>query len=82
MNKQKIHTVFQGMSIAILGPTFQDLAANVNKNVSDIYYIFMGRSLGYLGGSVIGGIIFDCMNPHLLLGKCTQNNNLLYVTNV
>ncbi|CAM2111878.1 unnamed protein product [Caretta caretta] len=57
-----------GMSIAILGPTFQDLAANVNKNVSDIYYIFMGRSLGYLGGSVIGGIIFDCMNPHLLLG--------------
>ncbi|XP_034621750.1 sodium-dependent glucose transporter 1 isoform X3 [Trachemys scripta elegans] len=57
-----------GMSIAILGPTFQDLAANVNKNVSDIYYIFVGRSLGYLGGSVIGGIIFDCMNPHLLLG--------------
>ncbi|XP_034621749.1 sodium-dependent glucose transporter 1 isoform X2 [Trachemys scripta elegans] len=58
----------EGMSIAILGPTFQDLAANVNKNVSDIYYIFVGRSLGYLGGSVIGGIIFDCMNPHLLLG--------------
>ncbi|XP_043366775.1 sodium-dependent glucose transporter 1 isoform X3 [Dermochelys coriacea] len=57
-----------GMSIAVLGPTFQDLAANVNKNVSDIYYIFVGRSLGYLGGSVIGGIIFDCMNPHLLLG--------------
>uniref|UniRef100_A0A8C8SJS6 Major facilitator superfamily domain containing 4B n=1 Tax=Pelusios castaneus TaxID=367368 RepID=A0A8C8SJS6_9SAUR len=57
-----------GMSIAVLGPTFQDLAANVDKNVSDIYYIFVGRSLGYLGGSVIGGIIFDCMNPHLLLG--------------
>ncbi|XP_039385291.1 sodium-dependent glucose transporter 1 isoform X2 [Mauremys reevesii] len=57
-----------GMSIAVLGPTFQDLAANVNKNVSDIYYIFVGRSLGYLGGSVIGGIIFDCVNPHLLLG--------------
>ncbi|XP_032647714.1 sodium-dependent glucose transporter 1 [Chelonoidis abingdonii] len=57
-----------GMSIAVLGPTFQDLAANVNKNVSDIYYIFMGRSLGYLVGSVIGGIVFDCMNPHLLLG--------------
>uniref|UniRef100_K7F7E2 Major facilitator superfamily domain containing 4B n=1 Tax=Pelodiscus sinensis TaxID=13735 RepID=K7F7E2_PELSI len=57
-----------GMSIASLGPTFQDLAANVNKNVSDIYYIFVGRSLGYLGGSVIGGILIDSMNPHLLLG--------------
>ncbi|XP_006261669.2 sodium-dependent glucose transporter 1 isoform X3 [Alligator mississippiensis] len=60
--------VFQGMSIAVVGPTFQDLARNVNKNVSDIYYIFVGRSVGYLGGSVVGGILFDCMNPHLLLG--------------
>ncbi|NWX46543.1 MFS4B protein, partial [Steatornis caripensis] len=56
-----------GMSIAVLGPTFQNLAANVNKNVSDIYYVFVGRSLGYLGGSVVGGLLFDCMNAHLLL---------------
>nr|XP_009680799.1 PREDICTED: sodium-dependent glucose transporter 1 isoform X1 [Struthio camelus australis] len=55
------------MSIAVLGPTFQNLADNVNKNVSDIYYIFVGRSLGYLGGSVLGGVLFDCMNAHLLL---------------
>ncbi|KYO24729.1 sodium-dependent glucose transporter 1 [Alligator mississippiensis] len=60
--------MIQGMSIAVVGPTFQDLARNVNKNVSDIYYIFVGRSVGYLGGSVVGGILFDCMNPHLLLG--------------
>ncbi|KAM9382185.1 LOW QUALITY PROTEIN: sodium-dependent glucose transporter 1 [Phaethornis superciliosus] len=57
----------QGMSIALLGPTFPNLAANVRKNVSDIYYIFVGRSLGYLGGSVVGGVLFGCMNPHLLL---------------
>uniref|UniRef100_A0A8B9MUY6 Major facilitator superfamily domain containing 4B n=1 Tax=Accipiter nisus TaxID=211598 RepID=A0A8B9MUY6_9AVES len=56
-----------GMSIAVLGPTFQNLAANVHKNVSDIYYIFVGRSLGYLGGSVLGGVLFDSMNAHLLL---------------
>ncbi|NXO47306.1 MFS4B protein, partial [Aramus guarauna] len=56
-----------GMSIAVLGPTFQNLAANVHKNVTDIYYIFVGRSLGYLGGSVLGGVLFDCMNAHLLL---------------
>ncbi|NXT73268.1 MFS4B protein, partial [Zapornia atra] len=56
-----------GMSIAVLGPTFQNLAANVHRNVTDIYYIFVGRSLGYLGGSVLGGVLFDCMNAHLLL---------------
>ncbi|NXJ21975.1 MFS4B protein, partial [Dicrurus megarhynchus] len=56
-----------GMSIAVLGPTFPNLAANVRKNVSDIYYIFVGRSLGYLGGSVVGGGLFDCMNASLLL---------------
>lgn len=57
------------MAIAILGPTFQDLAANVNKNVSQISYIFVGRSMGYFGGSLIGGILFDCMNSKFLLGK-------------
>ncbi|XP_072407930.1 sodium-dependent glucose transporter 1 [Chiloscyllium punctatum] len=57
-----------GMSIAILGPTFQELATNVDKNISEISYIFVGRSLGYVGGSLIGGILFDCTNPHLLIG--------------
>lgn len=61
--------VFQGMSIAVLGPTFQNLAQNVRRNVSDIYFVFVGRSLGYLGGSVLGGLLFDCLNAHLLLGE-------------
>ncbi|KAM6127072.1 LOW QUALITY PROTEIN: sodium-dependent glucose transporter 1 [Pterocles gutturalis] len=61
------YRAFQGMSIAVLGPTFPNLAANVHRNVSDIYYIFVGRSLGYLGGSVLGGVLFDCMDAHLLL---------------
>ncbi|XP_003466523.3 sodium-dependent glucose transporter 1C [Cavia porcellus] len=56
------------MTIAILGPTFQDLARNVNQNMSSLSEIFVGRALGYLGGSVIGGILFDHMNHFLLLG--------------
>lgn len=64
------HSPLQGLSIAVLGPTFPTLAANVGKNVSDIYYIFVGRSLGSLGGSVVGGVLLDCMNPSLLLGEC------------
>ncbi|KAM5165568.1 sodium-dependent glucose transporter 1 [Mantella aurantiaca] len=57
-----------GMAISVLGPTFPDLAANVESTVGNISYIFVGRSLGYLGGSVLGGILFDRMNQHLLLG--------------
>nr|DBA26584.1 TPA: hypothetical protein GDO54_010825 [Pyxicephalus adspersus] len=57
-----------GMAISVLGPTFPDLAANVESTVGNISYIFVGRSLGYLGGSVLGGVLFERMNQHLLLG--------------
>uniref|UniRef100_A0A8C2EUA1 Major facilitator superfamily domain containing 4B n=1 Tax=Cyprinus carpio TaxID=7962 RepID=A0A8C2EUA1_CYPCA len=57
-----------GMAISVLGPTFEDLGVNVNKNISNLSYIFVGRSSGYIGGSLLGGILFDCVNPHLLLG--------------
>ncbi|XP_026147373.1 sodium-dependent glucose transporter 1 [Carassius auratus] len=57
-----------GMAISVLGPTFEDLALNVNKNISNLSYIFVGRSSGYIGGSLLGGILFDYVNPHLLLG--------------
>ncbi|KAJ8355994.1 hypothetical protein SKAU_G00187880 [Synaphobranchus kaupii] len=57
-----------GMSISVLGPTFEDLAINVRKNISNISYIFVGRSMGYIGGSVLAGLLFDFMNHHLLLG--------------
>ncbi|KAI4802205.1 hypothetical protein KUCAC02_014711 [Chaenocephalus aceratus] len=57
-----------GMSISITGPTFEDLAVNVNKSISNLSYILVGRSAGYIGGSLFGGLLFDCMSPHLLLG--------------
>uniref|UniRef100_A0A3B3ZUT2 Major facilitator superfamily domain containing 4B n=1 Tax=Periophthalmus magnuspinnatus TaxID=409849 RepID=A0A3B3ZUT2_9GOBI len=57
-----------GMSIAVIGPTFEDLAMNVHKNISNISYIFAGRSAGYIAGSMLGGALLDCMNPYLLLG--------------
>uniref|UniRef100_A0A2I3GW71 Major facilitator superfamily domain containing 4B n=1 Tax=Nomascus leucogenys TaxID=61853 RepID=A0A2I3GW71_NOMLE len=57
-----------GLSVAIVGPTFQDLATNVNRNISSLSFIFVGRALGYLNGSVIGGFLVDVMNYFLLLG--------------
>lgn len=57
-----------GMSISVIGPTFEDLAVNVKKNISNISHIFVGRSAGYIGGSLFGGALIDCMNPNILLG--------------
>nr|XP_055186487.1 sodium-dependent glucose transporter 1 [Nyctereutes procyonoides] len=62
------HLCLEGMSVAILGPTFQDLATNVNRNISSLSLIFVGRAFGFLSGSVIGGILLDNMNHFLLLG--------------
>uniref|UniRef100_A0A8C6SBJ7 Major facilitator superfamily domain containing 4B n=1 Tax=Neogobius melanostomus TaxID=47308 RepID=A0A8C6SBJ7_9GOBI len=56
------------MCIAVIGPTFEDLALNVHKNISNISYIIAGRSAGYIGGSLLGGTLLDCLNPYLLLG--------------
>nr|XP_021494427.1 sodium-dependent glucose transporter 1B-like [Meriones unguiculatus] len=56
------------MSVAILGPTFQDLAANVNRNISSLSLLFVGRATGFLGGTVVGGALFDRMNQYFLLG--------------
>ena len=52
-----------------MGPTFEDLAINVNQDISNIAYIFVGRAAGYSGGSLFGGILFEYLNPHLLLGE-------------
>ncbi|XP_071997877.1 sodium-dependent glucose transporter 1 isoform X1 [Engystomops pustulosus] len=57
-----------GMAISVLGPTFPELAENVGSTVGNISYVFVGRSLGYLCGSVLGGVLFDRINQHLLLG--------------
>ncbi|XP_075847732.1 sodium-dependent glucose transporter 1-like [Microtus pennsylvanicus] len=65
-----LNAAFLGMGVgaAVLGPTFPDLARNVNRNISSLSEIFVGRALGYLGGSVVGGVLFDYMNHFLLLG--------------
>uniref|UniRef100_A0A8C8UFT0 Major facilitator superfamily domain containing 4B5 n=1 Tax=Peromyscus maniculatus bairdii TaxID=230844 RepID=A0A8C8UFT0_PERMB len=70
-----------GVSAAVLGPTLPDLAKNVNRNISSLSEIFVGRALGYLCGSVVGGALFDCMNHFLLLGLSNLVTSAgLYVT--
>lgn len=70
-----------GLSVAILGPTFPDLARNVNRNISSLSFIFVGRASGYLCGSMIGGVLFECINHFLLLGVSLSATTVgLYLT--
>uniref|UniRef100_A0A8D0CN27 Major facilitator superfamily domain containing 4B n=1 Tax=Scleropages formosus TaxID=113540 RepID=A0A8D0CN27_SCLFO len=57
-----------GMSISVLGPTLGDLAINVKQNISNISHIFLGRSAGSMGGSLLAGFLLEVMNHHILLG--------------
>ncbi|XP_019628820.1 PREDICTED: sodium-dependent glucose transporter 1A-like isoform X2 [Branchiostoma belcheri] len=57
-----------GVCIAMVGPTLLDLAANVHADIAHISYIFTARSVGYLVGSAVGGVLFDTFDQHLLLG--------------
>ena len=57
------------MSVAIRGPTFQDLAANVNRNISGLSLMFVGRASGFLCGTMIGGVLFDHTYQFFLLGE-------------
>lgn len=61
------------MGTSVLGPTLGDLATNVEQNISNISYIFVGRSGGYMLGSILAGILFDFINHQLLLGKSANS---------
>ncbi|XP_012888248.1 PREDICTED: sodium-dependent glucose transporter 1C-like [Dipodomys ordii] len=57
-----------GLGAGILGPTFQDLATNVNRNISSLSLIFVSRASGFLCGSMIGGVLLDHVNHFILMG--------------
>jgi len=48
-----------GMVGASLGPTLRDLAANTGTQLSTISVLFTARALGYLGGSLVAGWVYD-----------------------
>ncbi|XP_064634021.1 uncharacterized protein LOC135491960 isoform X2 [Lineus longissimus] len=56
-----------GLCMALPGPTLLDLQERTNTDTEDISRIFIGRSTGYLIGSVIGGLLIDMMNKSFLM---------------
>ncbi|XP_033638939.1 sodium-dependent glucose transporter 1-like [Asterias rubens] len=57
-----------GLSIAVVGPTLLALQKHLSVEFPKMSYVFIGRSSGYLIGSVMGGVMFDYINTALLIG--------------
>ena len=55
------------MCLAIPGPTLLDLQMITNTTTEEITRIFTGRSVGYLAGSILSGVLFDKFNQDCLL---------------
>jgi MFS transporter, FHS family, Na+ dependent glucose transporter 1 len=53
-----------GLMTAVLGPTLPDLAANTGSLLSEISFLFVARSLGYLMGSLFLGRLYDHIPGH------------------
>ncbi|XP_076307967.1 LOW QUALITY PROTEIN: sodium-dependent glucose transporter 1A-like [Tachypleus tridentatus] len=58
--------VVLGMALAITGPTLLDLELALNTDTEHISYIIVGRGIGYLSGSFVGGLLFDRFNREVL----------------
>lgn len=57
----------QGLCVAIPGPTLIDLGDRLKATTAEMMVVFVTRSLGYLVGAMIGGVLFDSFNKQLLL---------------
>ena len=51
-----------------MGPTLLALQKHLSVEFPKMSYVFIGRSSGYLIGSVMGGVMFDYINTALLIG--------------
>jgi MFS transporter, FHS family, Na+ dependent glucose transporter 1 len=57
-----------GLASASLGPTLPGLAEHTRSRLAEISSLFVARSLGYLGGSLLGGRLYDRMPGHPVMG--------------
>mgnify|MGYP003398823061 CR=1 FL=1 len=48
-----------GMSLSVLGPALTELRDKSGADIGGIGVLFMGQSLGYVCGSILGGRLYD-----------------------
>ncbi|MCX6018142.1 MAG: MFS transporter [Chloroflexi bacterium] len=62
--------ILLGLTFALLGPTIEVLAGNASVSIADASILFTAYSLGYLGGSLISGRLYDRMRGHPVVAAC------------
>ena len=72
MNNKKIVAYFLafialGMTSSALGPTLPGLAEQTGTQLSGISFLFATRSLGFLGGALLAGQLYDRVPGHPLI---------------
>jgi MFS transporter, FHS family, Na+ dependent glucose transporter 1 len=56
--------VLLGITSALLGPTLNTLSDHAGVSLADISILFTAFSVGYLGGSLLGGRVYDRVRGH------------------
>ncbi|MEZ4729167.1 MAG: MFS transporter [Caldilineaceae bacterium] len=70
-----------GLVAASLGPTLNGLAENTQSTLSQISYLFLARSFGYLLGSILAGRVYDRMAGHpLMVGAVGVMAVMVFIT--
>lgn len=58
-----------GLVAAVMGPTLLGLAAHTGSTLGQISFLFTARALGYFGGSLIGGRLYDRLPGHRVMAS-------------
>lgn len=58
-----------GLVAAVMGPTLLGLAAHTGSTIGQISFLFTARALGYFGGSLIGGRLYDRLPGHRVMAS-------------
>ena len=59
--------VVLGLALSVIGPTLPGLAEQTSVRLSEISFLFVGNSFGYLIGSLLGGRFYDRTSGHPLM---------------
>jgi FHS family Na+ dependent glucose MFS transporter 1 len=56
--------VILGLDVAITGPTLLEFVVQTNSSVPAVAAVLTGRSVGFLSGTIVGGVLVDKFKNH------------------
>lgn len=68
-----------GLGSAVFGPTLPRLAEQTGSSLGAMGFLFFAGSFGSLGGTLVGGRLYDRLHGHRILGMAQVTSALLLV---